>query len=206
MIPQGQPLPQPIPISGELHLTFSGPVEDVTATRLMQQLDMILNPTVTGIYISMSTPGGSVNAGVMLHNYLRALPVPVTIHNIGQVDSIGNVVFLAGDKRYASPATSFLYHGVTMTVNKNDRITKSQLKEVMSQLEQDEKRIAAVITERTKITKAQLTKFFEAGQALGPDEAVKFGVIDEIREATHPQGTVRAFFNSFPPPPNGPQN
>lgn len=198
MQPQQQS-PAPQTPNGELHLTFSGPVEDVTATQLMQQLDMLLQQSpITGLYIFLSTPGGSVNAGIMLHNYLLALPVEVSTHNIGQVDSIGNVVFLAGDKRYASPATSFLLHGVVLNAPQGASFTKASLRERLSQVEQDEKRIATIITQRSRLTSTKLTKFFSEGKSLGPDEALKLGIIGEVRDATHPQGTARAFFNSFP--------
>ena len=40
--------------------------------------------------------------GVAIYTTLRALPLDLTTHNIGNVDSIGNIIFLAGARRYAS--------------------------------------------------------------------------------------------------------
>ena len=37
------------------------------------------------------------------------------MHNVGQVDSSANVIFLAADERYASPHTTFLFHGMNYT-------------------------------------------------------------------------------------------
>jgi hypothetical protein len=60
----------------------------------------------------LSTQGGSVMHGMNLYNLLRALPIELTIHNVGNVDSIGNVVFFAGSKRFAYAHSTFMFHGV----------------------------------------------------------------------------------------------
>ena len=38
-------------------------------------------------------------SGMTLYNTLRAMPFELITHNVGNVDSIGNAVFLAGDLR-----------------------------------------------------------------------------------------------------------
>ena len=45
--------------------------------------------------------------GMNLYNFLRGLPIRLTTHNVGNVDSIGNAVFLAGEHRYACPHSPF---------------------------------------------------------------------------------------------------
>src|SRR3546814_4408950 len=51
------------------------------------------------LYFLFSTPGGSVMHGMNIYNVLRALPARLVFHNVGNVDSIGNAIFLAGDIR-----------------------------------------------------------------------------------------------------------
>lgn len=50
--------------------------------------------------------------GMNLYNILRAMPFKLVTHNVGNVDSIDNAVFLAGEERYASPHSTFMFHGV----------------------------------------------------------------------------------------------
>lgn len=64
------------------------------------------------VYLLLSTPGGSVMHGMNLYNVLRGMPFELITHNVGNVDSIGNAVFLAGAKRYAAPHSTFMFHGV----------------------------------------------------------------------------------------------
>ena len=49
-----------------------------------------------------------------------ALSVNVTTHNIGQVQSIGNIPFLAGSPRYCSPSSMFMLHGLSWTFGENE--------------------------------------------------------------------------------------
>ena len=64
------------------------------------------------LYFLFASPGGSTDAGITLYNFLRALPQKIVMHNMSSVDSIGTVVFLAGDERFASPHSTFLFHSV----------------------------------------------------------------------------------------------
>src|SRR5690348_17973220 len=114
-----------------LYVTFMGPIEDAPVSQLIQILENIINQEkIDHLYLAITTPGGGVNAGIVLYHYIKGLPIKVTTHNIGQVDSIGNMVFLAGEERIASQATSFLLHGVTMRVNGPTQLSKSQLSEM----------------------------------------------------------------------------
>jgi ATP-dependent protease ClpP protease subunit len=51
--------------------------------------------------------------GFAIYNLLQSLPYEVHTHNIGAIQSIANVVFLAGDRRTAAPESSFMLHGFT---------------------------------------------------------------------------------------------
>lgn len=189
---------------GILYLTFDGPIEDASIAQLIQLIaSMIIKDKLTHIYLALNTPGGSVNAGIMLYHYLNSLAIKVTTHNIGQVDSIGNMVFLAGADRFASPATSFLLHGVSMRIASPMQLDKTQLKEIQSQILQDESRIETITSDRTKLSKTQLSRFFRTGRSLSPTEARKYGIVTEIREFKVPDGAKSAVINTFPVPNQG---
>lgn len=40
---------------------------------------------------------------------LRAFPFKLVTHNVGNMDSIGNAVFLAGEQRLACPHSTFMF-------------------------------------------------------------------------------------------------
>lgn len=188
----------------DFYLTLIGPILDAQTAQLMMLMDnTIAQESINHLYVAINTPGGSVNAGITLYHYLRGLPIKVTTHNIGQVDSIGNTVFLAGEDRFASPATSFLLHGVSLNVNGNAQMSRALLKELSSQLEKDELRIETITSSRTKLKKEELADFFATGRSLSPDEAKTSGIVTGIKEFEIPNGAKKGIFNTFPVPNQG---
>jgi len=156
-----------------IYINFSAPINDRTTHLLMSVLTNQVNGGENEIYFLFSSPGGSVSAGITLHNFLRSLPVKVTMHNIGIVDSIGNVVFLAAEERYANPNSSFLFHGVGFDINQNTRFEEKNLKEKLTIIKRDQKMITDIIEERTKINENDIIEMFFDAKTKTSDEAKK---------------------------------
>ena len=97
--------------------------------------------------------------GLTVYNMLRGMPFELTTHNIGSVNSIGNVIFLAGEKRYACKNSTFMFHGVGFDVQ-NMRLEEKILRERLDSLTADQKKIASVIAERTRLTDEEIGKLF----------------------------------------------
>lgn len=77
-----------------------------------------------------SWPGGFIDPGMAMYNFLRGIPVPVTTYNYGNVDSVATVVYCAGRRRLATPQCRFLIHGVTWTFSQPATLTEQQLREM----------------------------------------------------------------------------
>jgi len=120
-----------------------------------------------------------VNLGIMMYNFLKALPMKITTHNIGQVDSIGNVIFMAGEERFATSNSTFLFHGIASSVQ---GVSVPQMKEAFSQLQNDEKRMTDILKANSEFKPSQLTKFYREGRSIQPAEALKCKVINEIKD------------------------
>jgi ATP-dependent Clp protease protease subunit len=73
-------------------IKFFAPVIDVTINALMNAIDQKMKQGATQFVILVSSPGGSVFHGLSAYNYLKGLPVTISTHNFGSVDSIG-VIF-----------------------------------------------------------------------------------------------------------------
>jgi ATP-dependent protease ClpP protease subunit len=140
------------------------------------------------IYILFSTSGGTVADGVALFNSIKALPIKITMHNSGMVDSIGNVVFLAGSERFAAPNSSFLFHGVGFDITQPTRFEEKQVKERLTSIQRDMELVAGIIKERTKLTQEDVRTFFLEAQTKTPDEAKGVGIIDEVADVKIKEG------------------
>lgn len=138
------------------------------------------------LYFLFSSTGGSVDAGIAMHNYLRALPVPITMHNTGSIDSIANVIFLAADERYANPHATFLFHGIHWGFGQGAQLSWAQLQETVSRFKADEARMVGIISQRTLITAVELTALFHQGESKDLTFAKEKGLIHDVREAKVP--------------------
>jgi ATP-dependent protease ClpP protease subunit len=110
------------------------------------------------------------------------MPFKLVTHNVGNVDSIGNVVFLAGEERYACPSATFMFHGVHSGPMEGERPNVNTIQEKLDGLLNDQNRICTVIVSRTKITARELDRLFRQGQTKDAGFALAKGIIDEIRE------------------------
>jgi ATP-dependent protease ClpP protease subunit len=180
---------QPGPIPDTVYVVFSAEINVSTSESLMATLANLVNKGVQTVYLAISTPGGQVPAGLTLYNVLRALPIRLVTHNTGNVDSIGNAVFLAGSTRYACPYATFMFHGVGFDlVNQTVRLEEKMLRERLADILTNHGRIGAIIEERTRIKKADIRKLFREAQTKDAAFAASSGIIDEIRDFQIPPG------------------
>lgn len=82
-IPEGTPL---------VYVSFSAEIKVDTTETLIATMASLVNLKVKEVYLLLSTPGGTVMNGMNLYSVLRGLPFELSIHNVGNVDSIGNAV------------------------------------------------------------------------------------------------------------------
>jgi len=146
------------------------------------------NPT--DLYFFIASNGGDVDSGFVLYNYLISLQgkLNITMHNTGTIDSIANVIFMGGQKRYASPNAAFLFHGVSM--NFNGPQSRTGIKESLSRLIGMENRIAATISRNSKLTEAELEILFKQGEGKDVAFALEKEIINEIKPPSVPHGAV----------------
>ena len=161
-------------------IRFFAPVIDVSINALMSAIDQKMKQGVTQFILLISSPGGNVHQGLSAYNYLRGLPVTITTHNFGSVDSIGVVLFCGGSKRLSVPQARFLLHGVSAGFQ-NERLEEKQLEERLKGLKIDLENIAKVIAANTGKTVEDVTRAMLERTTLNPDEAKAWGLVHEIK-------------------------
>lgn len=187
--PQGQPQPQnQQPVLGSAYISFTAEVTPATIEPLLALIAQQVQQGVHDIHLLLSTPGGSVASGITVYNMLRSLPITLTTYNMGNVDSIGNVIYLAGQKRIAVPASRFMFHGVGITINGQTRFEEKNLLEILGNMRNDQGLIAKIIQERTNMKTSEVHKLFLRAAFLTADDAKKRGIVHEVRDVNIPRG------------------
>jgi ATP-dependent Clp protease protease subunit len=172
-----------------VYLVFNDAINDQTVNRFIHLTSKaIAEYQPKTLYFLFSSTGGFVTSGVALYNYLRALPQETVMHNTGSIDSIANAVFLSGQKRFASPASVFLLHGISWTFGQQTTLSYSQMQETLGRFDAAEQLTAKIIGERTSLTAAEVRALFRQGESKNPQFALEKGMIHEIREVKIQQG------------------
>jgi ATP-dependent Clp protease protease subunit len=172
----------------EAWIRFMAPVVPQYATALLQAVDRKISEGNERIHLMISSPGGSVFHGLSIYNLLKGAPVEVVTYNFGSVDSIGVVIFCAGDRRVSAPHARFLLHGVSVGFQGNQTLDEKDLDERIKGLRIDYENIAKVIAATTGRDARSIEADMERRTTLNPEEAVAYGLVHEIDSTLFPAG------------------
>jgi ATP-dependent Clp protease, protease subunit len=126
--------------------------------------------------------------GIAFYNAMCAMPFELITHNIGNVDSIGNAVFLAGAKRYACSNSTFMFHGVGFQAQTQMHFQEAQLRERLDSVLADQKRIGDIIKSRTSLTDLEIGDLFLHEQTKDVAYASAKGIIHQVTPIQIPTG------------------
>jgi ATP-dependent protease ClpP protease subunit len=173
-----------------VYVIFTAEITPNSAEGLLAVAANCATQKVKTVYLVISTPGGDVMQGMTLYNVLRGMPFELITHNVGNVDSIGNAIFLAGAKRYACAHATFMFHGVGFNIGEQKlRLEEKNIREMLENITGNHKRIGTVLEERTKIDKALIPELFREAQTKDANFAAHCGIIHEIRDLNIPPGS-----------------
>ena len=185
----------------EHYVLFSAPINEETANNFIGLLSKLAAQKASRVVIGLNCIGGHIAAGVALHNCMRAMPFKIVTHNIGNVDSIANVVFLAGDERYACKATTFMFHGAAVNAGPHGHLEEKHLLERLDVVQSQHRRMSELIAARTRLSISLCMELFKHQTIRDAAWAMDNGLVDGIREFAVPLGSelhVFTFTSSQP--------
>lgn len=131
----------------------------------------------TPITIYINSNGGDVVAGYSIIDAIMASKTPVYTVNLGACYSMGFLIFIAGEKRYAMPSSTYLMHdGETIAYDSVGKV-KDRMEFELVQMEGYTKKY---VTSRTAITEKMYDKNYRKEWYFYPGEAKKLGVVTHI--------------------------
>lgn len=166
---------------------FTGPIDNGSVTRICGALNYAVNNQSDGIYLAFSSVGGTTADGVFLYNYIRALPVPVTIHAIGNVASIAVPIFVSAQTRICSEHVLFMIHPTSIVTDTNF-MSGERLNYMLQAALAEEDRSDGILRQRCSIPQDYLTARRFREVHFSAQDAVKFGVAHRLEELSIPRG------------------
>lgn len=170
------------------YIKFYAPVTPQTSIQLQRIVEQMLQQGLTNLHLLLSTPGGSVHDGISIYNFLKGIPIEVNTYNFGSVDSIGVVIFCAGQNRFSVPHARFLLHPVSMQVVGNQTFDEPSIAERLNALKSDQSNIAKVIACTINKPVEEVLNKIHARTSLEPEDAKILGLVTEIKSGLVPAG------------------
>lgn len=132
------------------------------------------------IYLYINSPGGSVDAGLAMYDTIQYIKPDVHTIVMGLAASMGSVLLTSGaiGKRKALPNSRIMIHqplGGTQGQASNIEIYADEMKRVKAKLYK-------IYHEKTGKSLDELETAMDRDNYLTPEEALEFGLIDEIIE------------------------
>ena len=162
---------------------LGGPINDMVANTIVAQM-LYLEHTdpKKDIHFYINSPGGVVTAGLAIYDTMQAIKPDVSTICVGIAASMGAVLLGAGKKgkRYALPNAEILLHQVMGGAEgqaSEIEITARQIIKMKNQLNQ-------ILAKHTGQTVAKMEKDTDRDFYLSPEEAKKYGLIDDIIKST----------------------
>lgn len=128
------------------------------------------------IKVYIHSPGGYLTSAFSIIDSIKLSKTPVHTIAIGDVYSGGFFIFLAGDKKLAYPHASFLYHEGATTSGGDANKFRNFAKFYEVQLEQ----LKHIVLKNSGISEEEYEKHIKDDWWLTSEEAVQFGIADEI--------------------------
>jgi ATP-dependent protease ClpP protease subunit len=178
--------------------TFSGEVTAESGKVLVGDMTQCASHSIKEVVLDVATPGGDVASGIKLHEMLCSVPFELITCNTSEVASIGNILFLAGETRLASPEATFFLHPLTFRAPAGCDIdylrgrrtkleltcgSRAALRELdigIVTLESQEQRVQRIIEQHTKLTSLEVRSLIREHRTLSAAEAQTLGIVHDI--------------------------
>ncbi len=172
---------------------FYGPVNQASVENLRDcALSAIQQGRAEALQIRFSSEGGNLTAGFTAYHFLRSLTVPLTIHKIGNGESIAVLLFLAGATRLVVPHGRFMVHALHWGFG-NMAVDHDRLSEHTRSLDFDAERYAKIFDERTAGAAQPIdvrSHLLGTANIFGSDVALASGLATAVADVTTPADAV----------------
>jgi len=183
-------LPRPVTVekAKPVYLNLQANINQEVAVRLVTAVVTKLKEGMSELHVLMASPGGHVDSGMAIYNFLRGIPVPVSTYNYGNVDSVAGVIYCSGARRIATPHCKFLIHGIIWNFAAASAATEHQLREIIGQIEAMKRNIASVISEATGKARVDVESDLTKSVTLTAQQAMEYGLVHELKTQLVPAG------------------
>jgi ATP-dependent Clp protease protease subunit len=133
------------------------------------------------IEVRITSNGGSVEAGLDIHDMIRLYEGKKKGIVFGMAASMGAVILQACDERCAAPNASVLIHHISRNqVSLDDLRKPHKVNQIRKEMERRQQRLYTILSARTGQTNKRIRAVCAKDEEMLSEEALKFGLIDTV--------------------------
>ncbi|RCL00446.1 MAG: protease subunit [Candidatus Tokpelaia sp. JSC085] len=155
-----------------------GQIDDKLAQSVVAQLIALSQESHKPIYVIVSSPGGHVESGDLIHDMVKFIPAPVYMIGSGWVASAGTHIFLAAPKarRLCLENTRFLIHEPSGGIGGTATDIEIQAREILRMRE----RLAQIISRETGQNIEKVRTDIDRDHWMTAQDAIDYGLLSGI--------------------------
>lgn len=157
---------------------LTGEVNDIQARRVTERLFALASQSAQPITFVISSPGGHVESGDMIHDVVKFINAPVRMLGTGWVASAGALIFCAAprENRYCLPNTRFLLHEPRGGIGGPASDVEIQAREILRMRE----RLNHIFAEATGQPLDRIKRDIDRDYWMLAEEAKAYGLVGKI--------------------------
>ncbi len=161
----------------ERTIFLTGPVNEVMSSNVVAQLLFLESQDPKKpITLYIDSPGGYVHSGLAMYDTMEFINCPVDTICLGHAASMGAVLLSGGNRRYALTHSKIMIHqpsGGTQGQATDIAIAANEIRKTKEIL-------TNIISKNTKRSPKAVAKLMERDTWFTAEEALEFGIIDEV--------------------------
>lgn len=160
------------------HVLITGQINDKVARASVERLLALAADGDDPINVFISSPGGHVESGDMIHDTIKFIKPTVRTIGSGWVASAGALIFIGAEKenRFCLPNTRFLLHQPSGGVG--GKVTEISIQ--AKQIEIMQNRFHRIFAEATGQTEEKIASDTERDFWLTTEEALAYGLLGHV--------------------------
>lgn len=166
------------------HLILTGEVDtDMLLKTLLAFRVLEKKSKISGITISLSTPGGDLYDCYAIYDRIKMSPCPITIIGTGYVMSSGTVILQAADKRLLTKNARFMIHYGTLEIPEARTKDVAELMKLSQNVDNptlEDIYLNGIKKRDKRFTRTQLKKLLEKDSFMTAHDAVALGLADRV--------------------------
>lgn len=159
---------------------LTGEVDDRMANDFVSQI-LFLSREKKPVDIYLNSPGGSVNAGLVIYDLIQSCGFPVNIYCTGMAYSMGAVLLAGGQKgrRFILPHSKVMLHEPLITGGMGGSATS--VKKTAENILEVKALINKLLSRHTGKSAEEIDEATAFDNFMNAEEAIAFGIVDEIK-------------------------